>query len=579
MKTCRIIMAIGLLGLLTACLPLALRFPTAAVLIVVAIFIRVGKKHGGYTAHGTARWANSSDMDAAGMFKSGGGLLLGRANVSKPAFFHSARSLSDLRKPSFETCLAFMNSMRVFDKKPNPKAVRLNNAVHTAVFAPTGVGKGVSLVIPHLLTCPDSCVVVDFKGENAKLTAKHRAEKFGHKIVTLDPFKVVTPTPDTYNPLNSIDKDSLTALDECRALAEMLVIRTGEEKEPHWNDSAELWIAAMISLMTAHMTNPKFRSLQGVRAVLGDPVQMQQGITNMRESPAWGGMLERIGHQLGHYKDKELGSVLTTANRHLRFLDTQAIEASTISSSFNPAELRNGKMTVYLILPPEHMRAQSSLLRMWVGSMLRAVVKQGLGESQKVHFILDEAASLGRMEVLDDAVDKYRGYGVRCQFYYQSLGQLKQCWADGKDQTLLSNTTQVFFGVNDPQTADYVSNRLGESTIIVESGGNNHGGSDQYNHSGEPGNTGRSWGGADNWGQQARKLLKPEEVATLNPRIAITFAAGLPPISTMMVRYYEGLPDDSVSNWKRLLQHIELWFTALGLCVLAVIVWWLVLSL
>jgi type IV secretion system protein VirD4 len=326
------------------------------------------------------------------------------------------------------------------------------------------------------------------------------------------------------------------------------------------------------------MDKPKFRSLQGVRAALADPANMQQGIANLRESMAWGGMLERIGNQLGHYKDKELGSVLTTANRHLRFLDTQAIEASTISSSFDPAELRNGKMTVYLILPPEHMRAQAGMLRMWVGSLLRAVVKQGLGEDKKVHFILDEAASLGRMDVLDDAVDKYRGYGVRCQFYYQSLGQLKQCWADGKDQTLLSNTTQVFFGVNDPQTADYVSNRLGESTIIVESGGASHGGSNQKNVSGEQGSFSTSWNGSDNWGQQARKLLKPEEVATLNPRIAITFAAGMHPISTMLSRYYEGLPDASVSNWKRPLQHIEIWLTALGLCVYAVFAWWLVLS-
>ena len=34
-----------------------------------------------------------------------------------------------------------------------------------------------------------------------------------------------------------------------------------------------------------------------------------------------------------------------------------------------------------------------------------------------VTFVLDEAASLGHMDALDDAVDKYRGYGVRLQFY------------------------------------------------------------------------------------------------------------------------------------------------------------------
>ena len=98
-------------------------------------------------------------------------------------------------------------------------------------------------------------------------------------------------------------------------------------------------------------------------------------------------------------------------------------------SSFDPADLLTGKMTVYLVLPPEHMRAQSPLLRLWIGSMLRAVVKGGLQEKTKVHFVLDEAASLGHMDALDDAVDKFRGYGVRLQLYYQSLGQLKKLLA------------------------------------------------------------------------------------------------------------------------------------------------------
>ena len=85
------------------------------------------------------------------------------------------------------------------------------------------------------------------------------------------------------------------------------------------------------------------------------------------------------------------------------------------------------------------MRAQSPLMRMWIGTLLRAVVKGGLRPKNKVHFLLDEAASLGHMEAVDDAVDKYRGYGVRLQFFYQSLGQLKQCFPEGQDQTLLSN--------------------------------------------------------------------------------------------------------------------------------------------
>src|ERR1700684_4328263 len=99
---------------------------------------------------------------------------------------------------------------------------------------------------------------------------------------------------------------------------------------------------------------------------------MQAASEKMEASDAWGGILARFGGQLGHYRDRELGSVLTTANRHLRFIDTPAILESTATSSFDPSELVNGKMTVFLILRPERLRAQSGLLRLWLTAMFRA---------------------------------------------------------------------------------------------------------------------------------------------------------------------------------------------------------------
>jgi type IV secretion system protein VirD4 len=37
----------------------------------------------------------------------------------------------------------------------------------------------------------------------------------------------------------------------------------------------------------------------------------------------------------------------------------------------------------------------------------------------------------------------------------------------------------------------------------------------------------------------ARRLLKPEEVTALDPRIAITFTPGAPPIWTTLMRYFD----------------------------------------
>jgi type IV secretion system protein VirD4 len=280
-------------------------------------------------------------------------------------------------------------------------------------------------------------------------------------------------------------------------------------------------------------------------------------------------MIARLGNQLTRYQGTELGSVMTTTNTFLWFLDTLAIAESTKASTFDPKELRNGKMTIYLVLPPEHMRSQSPLLRQWINALLRAVVRGGLQETNKVHFILDEAASLGHMEALDDAVDKYRGYGVRLQFYVQSLAQLQAMFPNGQDRTLLANTTQVYFGVNDKETAEYVSARLGEATIIVVSGGTNRGESYQTSEGGKASYS-QSRGVSDGWEQQGRNLLKPEEVAGLSPRTAITFTPGVPPIMTTLVPYFEDptLGKDRGMSRKAKMQT---WQQAISILLLAVV--------
>lgn len=158
-----------------------------------------------------------------------------------------------------------------------------------------------------------------------------------------------------------------------------------------------------------------------------------------------------------------------------------------------------------------------------------------------VHYLCDEASSLGSMPQISDVLAIGRGYGIRMQLYYQDLGQIRKCWPDGADQTLLANTTLVVFGVNDPITADHVSTRLGEQTLVVASGGTSTGQS--YQSSTQPQGSSSSHSQTtnsnQNWSQIGRKLLKPEEVTALSPRTAITFAPGVPPIATTLVRYDE----------------------------------------
>jgi type IV secretion system protein VirD4 len=157
-----------------------------------------------------------------------------------------------------------------------------------------------------------------------------------------------------------------------------------------------------------------------------------------------------------------------------------------------------------------------------------------------VHFVLDEAALLGKLDCVEDALGLGRAYAIRLQLYFQSIGQLKKCWPEGQEQTLLSNTSQIFFAVNDNATADFVSTHIGDETIIVDSGGTSRGDSSQRS-SGPQGSASVGWSYTENqnWQQQGRKLVKPEEVIALPQRTAITFTPGVRPIATTLLRYYE----------------------------------------
>jgi type IV secretion system protein VirD4 len=195
-------------------------------------------------------------------------------------------------------------------------------------------------------------------------------------------------------------------------------------------------------------------------------------------------------------------------------------------------------MTIYLIVPAHYLRSQASLMRLWVTAFLRTVVKRGVDNRRPVNVILDECAQLGRLEAIMDMLTIGRGYGLKITAIFQAMAQLKKVSPERQEGIWLSNTTQIFFAINDKETAEYVSFRIGESTILAESGGRSYGVSHQDSQDG-PGSYSTSKNVNENWQQLGRRLKKPEELTVLHPRVCITLHPGLPPIMTWLVRYYE----------------------------------------
>ena len=160
---------------------------------------------------------------------------------------------------------------------------------------------------------------------------------------------------DTFNPLDCIDDTAEDFLDQCRDLADMLVVRTGHEKDPHWNDSARMVLTAFIAFICSCETDPTQRTLDGVRRLISSRSGYEEAIATMQEVDSHEGVIQREGGKLTWFVEEELGSVMTTTQRHTEFLDSPIIKRNTATSSFDPMSLRTGRVTIYLCLPHDKL--------------------------------------------------------------------------------------------------------------------------------------------------------------------------------------------------------------------------------
>src|SRR5262245_2788835 len=121
-----------------------------------------------------------------------------------------------------------------------------NDDRHLMTVAGTRGGKGASLIIPNLLLYGGSVLAIDPKGELARITGRRRAQL--GKLVVLDPFDENGRFErGHYNPLDELDPKGKEVIDEAGAIAQALVIYSGQG-DPHWTSAARGLLRALILL-------------------------------------------------------------------------------------------------------------------------------------------------------------------------------------------------------------------------------------------------------------------------------------------------------------------------------------------
>jgi type IV secretion system protein VirD4 len=333
---------------------------------------------------------------------------------------------------------------------PDRAALTYAGDGHLLTVAPTGAGKGVGAIIPALLTYPGSVIVTDIKGENYQVTARRRRE-MGQRVVVLDPFSLVTPKDkgDRLNPFDLLDIPGSDAESDAEMLAAQLAVGHEFTTDRYWDDTGRGLVAGLIADV-ATSCPPEKRTLVTLRERLYDDdldYTLAVALDTRKKTMSPLARDEFVAY-LAAPSDKTRPCIRTTATTFVKCLGSTAVSRCLERSTFALADLLNNKpLTIYMVLPPEKLHSHRGLLRLWVVTLLTAVMRRTRLPKQRTLFLLDEAAQLGSLDLIPQAVSLLRGYGLQLWTFWQDLSQMMKLYPSNWESLVNNAAVLQAFGV------------------------------------------------------------------------------------------------------------------------------------
>jgi type IV secretion system protein VirD4 len=413
----------------------------------------------------------------------------------------------------------------------------LGDATHALVFAGAGGFKTTAVAIPTLLTWTGATVVLDPSREIGPMMTEYRAQTLGHRVVALDPTSAVACG---FNALDWIDPTAPLAEDNVDAVVGWIM---GEHQagassggKEFFRDKAWEMLACLLADMLWDPELPAHdKTLRTLRA------RLTVGEKTLRAS------LEAI-HRTSHSRkardlaatlmqavEETFSGICQNATRETRWLSNGALADLVSGATFKTRDLTAGKLTVFVQIPLHVLQNTPGLARVIIGALVNSVYEADGHLRGRVLFLLDEAARLGYMSIIEIARDAGRKYGVTFLLLYQSLGQLIQQWGiEGKRAWYGSSAWRMFAAIQDLETAREVSAMCGDYTVLSTSTGD----SESNQSRGAMGGS-TSAGRSENRSEIKRPLIRPEELLQdCRKDEAFVISAGNPPLRCGRAIYF-----------------------------------------
>ncbi|QBJ16470.1 Ti-type conjugative transfer system protein TraG (plasmid) [Agrobacterium sp. 33MFTa1.1] len=462
---------------------------------------RIGGKR---AVHGEADWMKI--QEAAKLFPEPGGIVIGeRYRVDRDSVAAMPFSADDQK------------SWGAGGRSPLLCFDGAFGSSHGIVFAGSGGFKTTSVTIPTALKWGGGLVVLDPSSEVAPMVSDHR-RKAGRKVIVLDP----TAGGAGFNALDWIGRHGNTKEEDIVAVATWIMTdnaRTASARDDFFRASAMQLLTALIAdvCLSGH-TDEKEQTLRRVRANLSEPEpQLRARLTKIYEGSESDFVKENVAVFV-NMTPETFSGVYANAVKETHWLSYPNYAALVSGDSFSTDDLANGETDIFIALDLKVLEAHPGMARVVIGSLLNAIYNRNGDVKGRTLFLLDEVARLGYLRILETARDAGRKYGITLTMIFQSLGQMREAYG-GRDATskwFESASWISFSAINDPDTADYISKRCGDTTVEI----------DQTSLS-----SGMKGSSRSRTKQLSRRpLILPHEILRMRADEQIVFTSGNPPL-------------------------------------------------
>lgn len=429
-------------------------------------FLEWGKEHPEYR--------NLAIFGKGGAARFGGIYTFSRYDFSK--FMRGAQSMN---------APIYMGKTTYYeDPKIGGRPIGVNTQSMQLTVGKPGGGKSLYTAWTELLTWPHGCFVLDPKGEHYMMTGQQRFRKFGAQSYAIDPWHKISRSIATekiglmtgaegmrgyINPLDSIDLTAITARDDLMLIVQASIYREANENavSRHFREAAtKIMLGLMVHVLDQwpkeHHNLPAIYNTFLTGTPDGGELSkdaQDKLIGDMSGNEVLGGAPMEAAKYLREASPNEKSGYITTMITAFSWVKNPAIRPVIEKSNFLLSDIKQNKVSAYLVIPFEYMNEHRRFIQTLVSMGLLAC-REDAPDDRWTLFLLDEFYSLGKFKPIAEGLVTLRSRKIKLHMFLQNIGQLKENYDNW--EAFMSSCDKQFYAINDIKTAEALHEELGE---------------------------------------------------------------------------------------------------------------------